>query len=747
MSDSRSRFQTLKRFAPLSLGIALSALLILGGVWSVLKWGKTNLKPLTPTGQASPNPSSGTDPSQTSAQDAQLALITQLALVPVEQRSPHLLRLAQDKGNSVQSQARFILAGDDLQGNDGESALKLLEGLELKIPTLASEILLLRATALSQLGKSSEANATWKTIITQHPQDPAVVEAFYALGKGEPSYWNQALKTFPAHPLSVEIAIQGLKKEPNRKDLLLLVARHGLHLPDLNPYLKGLTDQHGKTLTPEDWHAVGFAYWEKLAYKESGEAYARAPQSALNRYRAARCLQIADQTRAAIAAYQGMIAAYPKAKETPLALLQLGEIVDPPNQRISYLDQAIELAQAQKRPHLVADILLSKATALKRLNNQPAQAQVESILLKDYGSTRAAASFRWDQAQAQAKAGNLSAARDTSLAIATTAPHSRLAPIALFWSGKWSQRLGQSAQQQQAFTQLWKNHPDSYYAWRSASLSGWPVGDFQSVRNLRPETVWPKTQLPLAAGSAALQDLYNLGFYRQAWKRWVVEFKQREQPSFLEQQTDGLIRNGVGEYLDGIFMLNNLDDRLEDEPEHQALYEQWRSHPGFWYALYPLAYYPQTAGWAQQLNLNPLLALGLMRQESRFQPKILSSAGAVGLMQVLPETGEWIGTQIGLKKFNLENPSDNIRFGTWYLDYTHRTYDNDSSLAIASYNAGPGNVATWLKERKTEDPDEFLASIPFSETRNYVTAVLENHWNYLRLYDPRYVSLIQQKVP
>jgi soluble lytic murein transglycosylase len=74
--------------------------------------------------------------------------------------------------------------------------------------------------------------------------------------------------------------------------------------------------------------------------------------------------------------------------------------------------------------------------------------------------------------------------------------------------------------------------------------------------------------------------------------------------------------------------------------------------------------------------------------------------------------------------------------GTWYLDYTHQEYGDNSMLAIASYNAGPGSVADWLDRFGLADPDDFVANIPFDETRGYVEAVFENYWNYLRLYNP-----------
>jgi soluble lytic murein transglycosylase len=129
-----------------------------------------------------------------------------------------------------------------------------------------------------------------------------------------------------------------------------------------------------------------------------------------------------------------------------------------------------------------------------------------------------------------------------------------------------------------------------------------------------------------------------------------------------------------------------------------------------------------------------------------FQPKIKSIVGATGLMQVMPSTAAWIAPQINvdIKTINLENPNDSIMLGTWYLDHTHQQYGNNSMLAIASYNAGPGNVAKWLRTIPKQDPDEFVEEIPFGETKNYVRQVFGNYWNYLRLYNPSISALVAQ---
>lgn len=118
-------------------------------------------------------------------------------------------------------------------------------------------------------------------------------------------------------------------------------------------------------------------------------------------------------------------------------------------------------------------------------------------------------------------------------------------------------------------------------------------------------------------------------------------------------------------------------------------------------------------------------------------PGIRSVANAIGLMQVLPETADWIAARKDEDPpRDLRDPDDNIRLGTLYLDFTHNEYDNNTLFALASYNAGPGSVDNWIARFGFSDPDVFVSQIPFPETQGYISSVMGNYWNYLRLYNP-----------
>jgi soluble lytic murein transglycosylase len=148
-----------------------------------------------------------------------------------------------------------------------------------------------------------------------------------------------------------------------------------------------------------------------------------------------------------------------------------------------------------------------------------------------------------------------------------------------------------------------------------------------------------------------------------------------------------------------------------------------------WYlrARYPLEYEQIVRGHARNYDLDPALLAAVVYQESKFDAAARSSSGAVGLMQLLPETAKGIALRTGGAKFvvdDLLDPEINVRYGAWYLRHLLRKYD-DERLALAAYNAGQTNVDRW-RARGGE--------IAFAETRHYVRRVGELRDVYARAY-------------
>jgi soluble lytic murein transglycosylase len=141
---------------------------------------------------------------------------------------------------------------------------------------------------------------------------------------------------------------------------------------------------------------------------------------------------------------------------------------------------------------------------------------------------------------------------------------------------------------------------------------------------------------------------------------------------------------------------------------------------------------------AQEYNFNPLFVFSVVRQESLFESFIRSSAAASGLMQIIPETGQEIASNLGWPENytndDLNRPYVNIRFGIDYLDSQRNTFKGDMYAALAAYNGGPGNALRW-KNLAPDDEDLFVELIDFSETRDYIRRIYEIFSIYRRIYD------------
>jgi soluble lytic murein transglycosylase len=138
---------------------------------------------------------------------------------------------------------------------------------------------------------------------------------------------------------------------------------------------------------------------------------------------------------------------------------------------------------------------------------------------------------------------------------------------------------------------------------------------------------------------------------------------------------------------------------------------------------------------AARNGLDEAWVMGLIRQESRFIPDIQSSAGAKGLMQLMPATAQWVAGKMGLKGWRWATVTDvdtNLSLGTYYLRHVYDYLDGSAALATAAYNAGPGRARGWRPER-TMEAAAWAETIPFNETRHYVKLVMANASYYAGL--------------
>lgn len=163
----------------------------------------------------------------------------------------------------------------------------------------------------------------------------------------------------------------------------------------------------------------------------------------------------------------------------------------------------------------------------------------------------------------------------------------------------------------------------------------------------------------------------------------------------------------------------------------------WRSDTVQMRFVYMWPYQNEIVTYANKNNIDPFLVAAVIKNESGFKPGAVSPVGAIGMMQIMPETGEWIARQMGLPSYRVQqlyDPKTNIRMGCWYLSELKYEFRGNMVLQILAYNAGRGNTHLWMSANGWDYEFGNIANIPYEESRGYVASVLHDRDEYYRLY-------------
>jgi soluble lytic murein transglycosylase len=319
---------------------------------------------------------------------------------------------------------------------------------------------------------------------------------------------------------------------------------------------------------------------------------------------------------------------------------------------------------------------------------------------------------------------------------AVTFPRADYRPAWIYWSGRARDRMGDAAGAAARYRLAVADYGHSYYGRLASRL----LESRRDVAVVAP----PVTSIPPAAVTKAppteplMRALMTAGLYDDALKE--VQFAQETWgDSPVLQATSAWIRAQLARELRSEERFGALRGSITTM---RRAYPQFLSAEGANVPLevlriiFPLDYWDLIEKHAKARSLDPYLVSALMAQESTFTADIRSSANARGLMQVMPGTGRMYARKMGIRPFStasLSQPETNVRIGTQYFkDLVDRF--GGIHYALASYNAGDARVAEWIKEEPGLAPDEFIDSIPFPETQNYVKRILGTTEDYRRLY-------------
>lgn len=155
--------------------------------------------------------------------------------------------------------------------------------------------------------------------------------------------------------------------------------------------------------------------------------------------------------------------------------------------------------------------------------------------------------------------------------------------------------------------------------------------------------------------------------------------------------------------------------------------------------IYPISYKEEIKQNAEQYGLDPLLIAAIIRVESNYKLNAVSSKGAIGIMQIMPDTAEWILKQDNFGRITTKDAGNEahagIQLGSWYVKELNRQFDGNMIASLAAYNAGPGKVRQWLEKGVWTGEEQTVRDIPYGETRHYVQRVMYYYKKYEKIYE------------
>jgi len=295
-----------------------------------------------------------------------------------------------------------------------------------------------------------------------------------------------------------------------------------------------------------------------------------------------------------------------------------------------------------------------------------------------------------------------------------------------YWYARTVERLGQKEEAQRIYQRLAAAPYDDLYAMHSQSR-----GAVKQPNMTNPVTMqradWGEIaehnmpqELRLAYELTALTDLRDAR----------VEIQKN-----MNRANDPYANALLAELYNSAGNLDLTYRSLRRAFPQLATVEQDSVPAHFLKIYYPVKYQDSIRRFAAKNRVDPALVMGLILQESYFNPKAKSRVGATGLMQIMPATGKELGARLHVpfSAARLENPEVNIELGTFHLKNLIDMFGGNPFLAVASYNAGQGNVLKWKRANPSRPLDEMLESIPFAETRNYVKRVTMLRSAYSRI--------------
>jgi soluble lytic murein transglycosylase len=648
--------------------------------------------------------------------------------------------------------ARALYALDRAAAGDHHGAIPLLEGAAAESPLLAPMLLVELAKTRAAAGDAGGALDSARSVIASYPDSGSAAEArllapALALRSGDPFAAANLLDA----ALSVQIdsfsearltALADELDALHRPDLAL---RTRLSLVERNPHGRLFEQTFPRVLRPEGV-ASPFDTMTVSQLASLAERFGKAGHAdeglELVRLLRARDVQGASLDRLRIATarllfrlrrYEEMLAIRLDPKSPYRAEYQLMRARA--YWRLDRDEEFLQLVNATIRqpPSPEADAeareLLARYHAVASGDHEKSASIFGALVAR--GDTGFDGELLWEQAWQLLLAGDGDAALAALDRYLRGWPDASYTANALFWKSVLLGERGDVAGRDEAFAALVRERPYDYFTWRARAIAGLAAPEGDSIAGAPPFPDITSSPRLSDARAARAAELAAIGLHAHAAREWSSLARAYPGDAAIAfNHADALARAG-----DANRAIQILLSEFRDVVRHGAS----SVPPRFWQILYPRANWDAITESAKKRDLDPWLVAAIIRQESAFDPGVVSGAGAVGMMQIMPVEASRIASSEGvareIAREQLFDPATNIELGAIELRGLLDRQGGNETLAVASYNAGEAAVKRWTGRRPIEaDLDRFVETIPYAETRLYVKIVMKNREEYRRIY-------------
>ena len=556
----------------------------------------------------------------------------------------------------------------------------------------------------AEAATGDEAIAIWQQLLRRFPGSVSSASARLVLGDQSPELHQQLLDQHPGHPAALKLAAAMEPSLSQGHRGALHLARWGLRSAGaFRSLLRACEDTGASKPDPQQRQQLA----RGLALLGDGDAAQQclqgAPMEPDTQLAIGRFLRSAGREEEGTKLLVALARQHPHHQASAAAARLLSEPLRPDP---AVLDALPEVLQRNSASVAAARVRLADGTgAWKVMNRWPDDPDIWQL---QWDLARnALLKKRWGRVQTLLE-------RDAGLKPLPAPLDARR----LFWLGLSLERQGDVKAAERVWRRLIATMPPGYYSWRARDR----LNESQPL-NLRQlsETPAPRPWSALNSVSPLVNKLWRLGLAQQAWQVWRSEQDPQRPPSSHEQLVEGRLRLAIGDSWTGLDRLWRLSLRWRS-PDCSQKQELLRSQK-------PLLFIDAMSAAASSHQVRLELLQAISKQESRFAPGVTSPAGAIGLMQLMPATAEEMAAEPLTEKM-LREPERNIRLGAAYLDQLIDIWNGDPFRSIASYNAGPGAVASWPEPPADEDPALWVERIPYPETRFYTKKVIDNLIGY-----------------